>query len=192
MRIIAGSKRGLKLISPSSNISRPILDRVKENLFNVIYKYDMPAGCVVADIFSGVGSMGLEALSRGAKYVCFVEMDSDIASTLEKNIKKAGFTQDSKIAKVNAFKAGAPVDNSRGKYDLVFVDPPYIMVKDVDEESKLARLMDVLPDQTSPNAIIAVRTPKRIDLLETYACFEFLDRRKWGNMAVTLFRKNDD
>ena len=66
MRIIAGKKRGLQLLSPKGDISRPITDRVKESLFSVLYKYDIPAEMVVADIFSGVGSIGLEALSRGA------------------------------------------------------------------------------------------------------------------------------
>ena len=88
MRIIAGKKRGFKLQSPKSDISRPILDRVKESLFNVLHKYDMPSGKVVADIFSGVGSLGLEALSRGARFVTFVEKDRKVSAVLEKNIEK--------------------------------------------------------------------------------------------------------
>ncbi|MCK5225492.1 MAG: RsmD family RNA methyltransferase, partial [Planctomycetes bacterium] len=56
MRIIAGSKRGMKLISPKTDISRPITDRVKESLFSVLYSYDLPDGKMVADLFCGVGS----------------------------------------------------------------------------------------------------------------------------------------
>ncbi|MHC4750685.1 MAG: RsmD family RNA methyltransferase, partial [Planctomycetota bacterium] len=66
MRIIAGSKRGMKLLSPKTQDSRPIIDRVKESLFSVLYKYDLPDDTMVADLFCGVGSLGLEALSRGA------------------------------------------------------------------------------------------------------------------------------
>ena len=73
MRIIAGTKRGMKLLSPKTDISRPIIDRVKESLFSVLYKYDLPKDKMVADLFSGVGSMGLEAISRGAKWVTFGE-----------------------------------------------------------------------------------------------------------------------
>ena len=65
MRIIAGDRRGMKLLSPTSDISRPITDRVKESLFNVLQKYDLPKGKVVADLFSGVGSLGLECLEQG-------------------------------------------------------------------------------------------------------------------------------
>ena len=88
MRIIAGTKRGMHLLSPKTCDSRPITDRVKESLFSVLYGYDLPADAVVADLFSGVGSLGLEALSRGAEFVTFVEQDPKIAATLNQNIEK--------------------------------------------------------------------------------------------------------
>jgi 16S rRNA G966 N2-methylase RsmD len=72
-------------------VSRPITDRVKESLFSVLYKYDLPDGKIAADLFCGVGSLGLEALSRGAEFVTFVEKDPKIIATLKKNIEKAGF-----------------------------------------------------------------------------------------------------
>ena len=78
MRIIAGTKRGMKLLSPETRVSRPITDRVKESLFSVLYKYDLPEGKRVADLFSGVGSLGLEALSRAAAFVTFVERDAEV------------------------------------------------------------------------------------------------------------------
>ena len=65
----------MKLISPKGDVSRPILDRVKGSLFSVLYKYDLPEGGMGADVFSGVGSLGLEAVSRGAEFVTFVETD---------------------------------------------------------------------------------------------------------------------
>ena len=75
MRIIAGTKRGMKLVSPETRVTRPITDRVKESLFNVLQNYDLLAGARVADLFCGVGSLGLEALSRGAAFVTFVERE---------------------------------------------------------------------------------------------------------------------
>jgi len=90
MRIIAGSKKGMKLISPKTDASRPVIDRVKESVFNILAsRYDMPEGKAVADLFCGVGSFGLESLSRGAKFVTFVERDTEIAAVLKKNIAKA-------------------------------------------------------------------------------------------------------
>ena len=107
MRIIAGTKRGMKLLSPKTDVSRPITDRVKESLFNVLYKYGLPADKVVADLFCGVGSLGLEALSRGAEFVTFVEKDPKIVAILKKNIEKAGFAGESKVIRADAFKIGA-------------------------------------------------------------------------------------
>ena len=110
MRIIAGSKRGMKLLSPKTTVSRPITDRVKESLFSILFKYDLPNGKFVADLFCGVGSLGLEALSRGAEFVTFVEKDMKIVATLNRNIEKAGFVKESKVVRANAFKIGAPVE----------------------------------------------------------------------------------
>lgn len=95
----------MNLFSPQTQASRPITDRVKESLFSVLYNYDLPGEATVADLFCGVGSLGLEALSRGAKFVTFVEKDPGIIETLRKNIERAGFVKNSRVIKTNAFKA---------------------------------------------------------------------------------------
>ncbi len=107
MRIIAGTKRGMTLLSPKTYDSRPYTDRVKESVFNVLYKYNLLEGRRVADVFCGVGSMGLESLSRGAAFAAFVEKDPRTIAVLKQNIEKAGFVQQSKIVRGNAFKIGA-------------------------------------------------------------------------------------
>ena len=189
MRIIAGSKRGMKLFSPKTDVSRPITDRVKESLFSMLYSYDLPSGKMIADLFCGVGSIGLEALSRGAEFVTFVEKDPEIASILKKNIEKAGFANASKVKMTNAFRAGAPIGLQRKKYDLVFVDPPYPTTKDVQAESALSGLLNLLPEQLSEDGIVVVRTHKSVELLEEYGQLKVLQRRIWGTMAVTILNK---
>jgi len=188
MRIIAGTKRGMKLLSPKTNTSRPITDRVKESLFSVLYKYDLPNGKIVADLFCGVGSLGLEALSRGAEFVIFVEKDQKIITTLKRNIEKAGFIGKSKITKANAFKIGAPVSEQR--YDLVFVDPPYSTTKQTKEGSLLSELLVLLSEQSSANGIIVVRTEKHIELLEQYNRLQTIEQRRWGTMTVTILQRS--
>jgi 16S rRNA (guanine966-N2)-methyltransferase len=187
MRIIAGAKRGMKLLSPRTDVSRPITDRVKESLFSVLYKYDLPDGKMVADLFCGVGSLGLEALSRGAEFVTFVEKDLKIIATLKKNIEKAGFAGESKVIRADAFKIGAPVDEQ--KYDLVFVDPPYSTTRETKEGSPLSKLLVLLTEQLSPDGIVVVRTEKRTELLEQYGQLEVIERRQWGTMAVTILQR---
>jgi len=192
MRIIAGTKRGMKLLSPKGEASRPILDRVKESVFNVLFNYDLPAGKIVADLFCGVGSLGLEAISRGADFVCFVEKDKEIVTLLKKNIVKAGFENESKVVTADAFKVGAVTDTTKKLYDLIFVDPPYKLTDDVGEKSQLAALFDLLETQAAGGAVVVVRTHKKTQLLEKYCSFKIAERRIWGTMAVTFLVRQDN
>jgi len=201
------------LLSPKAQVSRPITDRVKESLFSVLYKYDLPDGKIVADLFCGVGSLGLEALSRGAEFVTFVEKDLKTVAILEKNIEKAcptdeplgrraGFVGESplgdtavrrpvdlrwKVIRANAFKIGAPVDKQ--KYDLIFVDPPYSTTRETKEGSPLSELFVRLSEQSVLDGIVVVRTEKRTELLERYGQLGVIERRQWGTMAVTILQR---
>ena len=200
------------MLSPKTQDSRPITDRVKESLFSVLYKYD-PApvavqgdlppflssdrrhgGKLVADLFCGVGSLGLEALSRGAEFVTFVEKDPKIIKILEKNIEKAGFIKKSKVVRADAFKTGALSDEQ--KYDLVFVDPPYSTTREIKEGSPLSELLVILQEQLAPNGIVVVRTNRRTELLsaghltvEQYGRLQIIEQRRWGTMAVTILQQ---
>lgn len=190
MRIIAGIKRGMNLLGPKTYSSRPITDRVKESLFSVLYKFDLPEGAAVADLFCGVGSMGLEALSRGAKFVTFVERDPKVISSLERNIEKAGFVGSSKVIKTDAFRFGDIVKTGL-EYDLVFVDPPYARTMDVREDSALGGLLDLLTGQVRDDGLVIVRTSKEVSLLAHYGYFEVIERRQWGTMAIAILKKTN-
>lgn len=172
----------MKLLSPPGRDSRPIIDRVKESLFSVLQKYDLPADKTVADLFAGVGSLGLEALSRGARFVTFVESNPKIVLVLEQNITKAGFGGQSRVIRTDAFN----VDLSA---DLVFVDPPYVDSKETQAGSPLAILLTRLGDSASAGGYIIVRTHQDTTLPEAYGTLKIIERRQWGNMAVTILRK---
>jgi 16S rRNA (guanine966-N2)-methyltransferase len=185
----------MKLFSPKMLDSRPITDRVKESVFNVLCNYGLPEGAMAADLFCGVGSLGLEALSRGAEFVTFVEQNPKIIATLERNIKKAGFVEESKVIRANAFKIGAPVGkkfeirNSKFEisgYDLVFVDPPYVFTEDTGVSSPLSGLLDLLQEQITDGGYVVVRTSHRTTLSERYGRFGVIEQRQWGTMAVTI------
>jgi len=187
MRIIAGSKRGMKLLSPRGRNSRPITDRVKESLFSVLYNYGFPEGKVVGDLFSGVGSLGLEALSRGAAFATFVEKDPRIVTLLNRNIEKAGFAENSRVVTADAYNVAAPAFGAQGRCELVFVDPPYAQTQQFTEESALGRLLARLAEPSVPGAFVVVRTHNRTFLPEALGGLRTIERRQWGNMAVTLF-----
>ena len=184
----------MKLLSPKGYDTRPITDRVKESLFSVLYKYDVIEDGVIADLFCGTGSLGLEAISRGAKWVTFVEKDSKVTAILERNIEKAGFAAESKVIRANAFKIGAPVEvegPAEEKYNLVFVDPPYMMSTYTDTNSLLGRLLLLLCEQLADEGVVSVRTHKRSVLLDEYGRLKIIDKRQWGNMAITLLQLGD-
>ena len=180
------------MFSPKTQVSRPVTDRVKESLFSVLYKYDLPNGAIVADLFSGVGSFGLEALSRKARFVTFVENDPKIISVLKRNIEKADFVSESEVIRANAFKFGVSLIPDRQMYDLVFVDPPYAASMDVQAGSPLNGLLDSLGTRAAADAVIVVRTDRKVSLLEQYGEFRIIDRRRWGTMAVTILHKANE
>ncbi len=176
------------MLSPKTQVSRPITDRIKESLFSVLYKYDLPSGAIVADLFCGIGSLGLEALSRGAEFVTFVEQDKKIIAILKKNIEKAGFAKDSKVIRADAFRIIPVADTNESKYDLVFIDPPYARTANVKTGSPLACLLELLADQITKEGIVVVRTSMDVSLLEQYGRLEVIERRRWGTMIVTILR----
>jgi 16S rRNA (guanine(966)-N(2))-methyltransferase RsmD len=189
MRVIAGAKRGMTLFSPPGRISRPITDRVKESLFSVFYKYNLPAEKTVADLFCGVGSLGIEALSRGARFATFVENDPKIITVLKKNIEKADFVKESLVLRADAFKIGAPPKEQ--KYDLIFVDPPYLATRDLGKNSLLSCLLNLLGEQSAADGIVVVRTNRRTELLQRYGRLKVIERRQWGTMAVTILQQSN-
>lgn len=192
MRIISGTKKGMNILPPKGDTTRPITDRVKESIFDVLYKYNLIKDRCVADLFCGTGSFGLEVLSRGAKEAIFVDSDRKVIEILRKNIAKAGFTAQSRVVCANAFKIGAPAGAGQ-KCSLVFVDPPYEMSRQTDEKSRLAGLLKFLPEQITDDGLVIVRTEKKINLLDSYGSLRIIDRRVWSSMAVTfLALKKDD
>ena len=187
MRIIAGEKRGMLILSPKTSGTRPVTDRVKESIFNILQKYGPMNGTWVADLFCGTGSMGLESLSRGAEHATFVESDPKVIEILKDNIAKGRFDNRSKVVRANAFKVGAASFEER-RFDFVFVDPPYAMSRDVSENSQLGSLLKLLQGQITPEAVVVVRTEKEVKLLEKYGKLHIIDRRTWGSMSVVLLQ----
>ena len=122
MRVIAGTRKSLTLKSIPGMGTRPTTDRIKETLFNII----APSlyGCRFLDMFAGSGGIGIEALSRGAEFCCFVEQNARAASILKENIIRAKFTTCSEIKIKNALRSDEFLAGEK-PFDIVFMDPPY-------------------------------------------------------------------
>ncbi len=125
MRIIAGRFRGHALKTPKGWRTRPTSDRLRETLFNVLaHSYgDAVVGARVLDLFSGTGALGLEALSRGAGFVLFVEEGAEARGVLRGNVEALGVAGQSRIFRRDATRLGPAHPNP--PFSLVFADPPY-------------------------------------------------------------------
>ena len=120
MRVISGSARGLKLVSPEGIKTRPTLDRVKEALFSMLYPY--LSGALILDLFAGSGALGIEALSRGADKSYFIDNSGEAISCIKSNISAAKFAEASVVIKTDAIEF---LKNCNQKFDIIFLDPPY-------------------------------------------------------------------
>lgn len=130
MRIISGKFRGLSLATPKDERVRPTSDRVREALFNVIAHNDFGidfslSGARVLDLFAGTGALGLEALSRGAAFVMFVDDHFESRALIRRNVEAAHATGATKIWRRDAAVLGDIPANAGGAFGLAFIDPPY-------------------------------------------------------------------
>ena len=123
MRIITGKARGLKLTTPKNMDVRPTSDRVKESLFNIIGTKIV--GTHVLDLFAGTGNLGLEAWSRGAEKVVFIDESQASLQLVRSNIAKAKAEKETTVIKGNAVKAIADLAARGERFDFIFCDPPY-------------------------------------------------------------------
>jgi 16S rRNA (guanine966-N2)-methyltransferase len=172
MRIIAGTHRGARIAAPKGLATRPTGDRVREAAFNLIGPVD---GARVLDLFAGSGAMGLEALSRGAASVTFVEADRAACRTIADNLEKLRLTG-ARIEQADAIWA---LRQESRTYDLVLVDPPY---EEWDAlEPKLAGL---LPKVLGPDGLLVVETGSRT---EPSLLLHMRTSRRYGSARLTLF-----
>ena len=123
MKVIAGTARGMNLATPQGRHTRPTTGRIKETLFNII-QADVP-GSRFLDLYSGSGSIAIEALSRGAKEAVFVDNNKEALACIYENIKKTRFGNQSKVIPAEAIHALKKLDNAGRVFDIIFIDPPY-------------------------------------------------------------------
>lgn len=123
MRVIGGIHKGRRVLFPNSKLVRPTTDRVKETLFNLISNRFDIAIADVCDIYAGSGSLGIEALSRGAKSVLFVEKNFAVAKTLIKNVESVDSEKSCTIKIIDSVKFSKIRDTF--KFDFILADPPF-------------------------------------------------------------------
>ena len=187
MRIIAGEFRGRRLLPPEGDVTRPITDRVKQSLFDIL----APAipDAVVYDCFAGTGSMGLECLSRGASFATFFEADRSAAKRLEKNIATLDVGGRSRVVHGDLFRwfeARGDADKSAGA-DLIFLDPPYRFLRE--RPADLRRLATLFVTVHLKPAGTVIFRHDAGDQLELPGLAR-TDARTYGGMTLNFLQSN--
>jgi 16S rRNA (guanine(966)-N(2))-methyltransferase RsmD len=183
MRIIAGEHRGRKLLPPPDDSTRPITDRAKQSVFDVLSPYI--EGAVVYDIFAGTGSMGLECLSRGAARAVFFEAGRGALTNLRANITTLRVTDASHVMAGDLYKLLPALPLPEPRVGLCFLDPPYRYLNQQPES--LMRLAEELVERHLAADGLVIFRHDSADKL-TLPRLEVADVREYGGMIVELLR----
>ncbi|MAV91101.1 MAG: 16S rRNA (guanine(966)-N(2))-methyltransferase RsmD [Bdellovibrionaceae bacterium] len=177
MRIISGKYKGHRLVAFKASHIRPTTDRVKESLFNKWTSY--VDGAQVLDLFCGTGSLGLEALSRGAAHVDFVDANEKSLSILRENVKKLGVEESFKIIRKDALSF---LKGSKSQYDLILIDPPFTKVMADQVLSQLSS-SEVLKE----GGLVAIESGTKENIEVSYGSLIRYDRKEFGDKALNLY-----
>lgn len=123
MRIIGGDLKGKRLVSVQGVRTRPTADRLRESIFNIISGHLQDS--MVLDLFAGTGALGLESLSRGARFAVFIDQSKTVLSVVDRNIQSCGLKKKTKLIKWNIVRNLNCLKEFRSVFNLVFMDPPY-------------------------------------------------------------------
>jgi 16S rRNA (guanine966-N2)-methyltransferase len=180
MRIVGGRLKGRVLQGPGSNAIRPTSDRLRETLFNVLaHSYGNPVeSALTLDVFAGTGALGIEALSRGARFALFVDESAKACAIVRANVEALGLLGAARIFRRDARKLGAAPENER--FNLVFLDPPY-------GKGFVPSTLKALRDGgwLSKEALLVIEEPADtdVDLPESFVA---LEKRRFGDTQLVF------
>ena len=181
MRIIAGKFKNKKIEYIKNNNTRPLKDNVKENIFNILNHSKLVnielKNSKVLDLYAGIGSFGIECISRGSTKVVFVENNGNTLKVLEKNLKKIDAENKSIIVSNDIFDY-LNFTNSKDKFDLIFLDPPF-------KDNKFIEIIKMLKKNNHINKnhlIIIHREKKSEDYIKQF--FKVIEQRIYGRSQI--------
>jgi len=174
MRVVAGSARGRRLVTPPGDGVRPTTDRVREAVFNALGSLDVLHGAQVLDLFAGSGALGVEALSRGAAEVHFVDSSDASLRAVRSNLAACGFESSAQIVRGDAMVQLAQLAGSGRRFDLALLDPPYAFD---DWSTLLARV---------PAEVLVIESDRPVEVAPHA---EVLRERRYGGTVVIIARR---
>jgi 16S rRNA (guanine966-N2)-methyltransferase len=182
MRIIAGQYRSRQLVAPAGSHTRPTSDRLRETLFNVVSA--AVAESVWFDLFAGSGAVGIEALSRGARMVYFVENNARAAKAIQRNLNSLSIVEGYEIQEREVLQALRALDAAAVTCDICFLDPPYT------NEGAYEQTLGFLSQSRllAPKSIVIAEHEKHSDLLDRYGALERFRKLRQGDAVLSFYR----
>lgn len=180
MRVITGSARGRKLCSVPGNDTRPTSEMAKEAVFSILHN-EVPQARVL-DLFAGSGQMGIEALSRGAAHVVFVDKSPAARDVIRENLKLTGFAVSATV--LMADFAGY-LSTNREKFDIAFLDPPY-------GKGYAAAALEALAEHMQDGGVILCECERTEEVPQSAGGFTAVRSYKYGKIKMTQYRKRED
>ena len=186
MRIISGSFKGKKILEPKDIKTRPLKDLTKESIFNILihskkFKIDLE-NSIILDLFSGVGSFGIECLSRNVKKVIFIENYNGVLPILKKNLQNLSLNERFSILEFDIYQSHI-FSKLKNKFDIIFLDPPY-------KDKNLDKLLLEINNQKILNKdgiVIIHRHKNEQDIIPKV--FQIVDQKKYGISKITFLTK---
>lgn len=187
MRIIAGEFKGRKLDRVDTELIRPTSDMVREALFSILG--DMVIESRFLDLFAGSGGVGIEAYSRGANKVVFVDAASDSIRVLKNNLKKINIIEETEIIHNDYIAAIERLSFQGSKFDIIFIDPPYKMGIALDAAKKVQE-----NNLLSKDGVIIIEHQSKDIMPETTGIFELFKEKKYGSVSLSFYaiKKNGE
>lgn len=191
MRIIAGKYKAKVINSPKTEKTRPTLDRVKEAMFSILIPYTLDAN--VLDLFSGTGNLGLESISRGAKFAWLNDSSNIAISTIISNVELTNAKTCVKITKKDYIKCLRQIQNQNMYFDIIFLDPPYDSkfaietLKYISENKNILAKDGIIVYETDKNYMTKLEK-KGIKLADEFSNLECIDNRNYGNVVLRFFK----
>lgn len=186
MRVISGSARGRRLAAPKGARIRPTADRVKEALFSILTGlFGTLAGASVLDICAGTGSLGIEALSRGAAHAVFVDNHRESAELIKQNLQLTGFSEQSQLLVKEAGSAIATLARGAARFQLIFLDPPY-------QQGLVTAILGQLADSPllAEGAVVVAEFSVREEIPAAFGTLEEVDRRTYGDTTLSFLMRH--
>lgn len=186
MRVISGTARGRTIQAPEGLDTRPVTDKIRQSLFN-IWQFDIP-GSRFLDLFSGSGSMGIEALSRGAQRAVMVEKRRDAADVIRRNLQNLGLMKNAVVLQEDVFDAVKRLEKKGEKFDTIYLDPPYTVDEIFEPVMQLMGETDLL----DPDGVLVIRTRKEKDMAPRYGRLEKYREKVYGISRAHFYHLADD